>query len=82
LEGNIYGQIKIIFWHLIGGNEENQENSRTAGVFLLLESLTCNLEMGKWLHTYVHTYHRPVSVSPRQSYVEQFISTQILYTQL
>jgi len=53
LEGNIYGQIKIIFWQLSEGNEENQEDISTAGVFLLLKSLTCNLEMGKWLHTYI-----------------------------
>jgi len=82
LDGKIYGQIKIIFWHLSGQNEENQDDVSTAGVFLLLKSLTCKLKMGKWLHTYVHTYHRSVHVSPRQSYVEQFINTQILYTQL
>jgi len=35
---------------LSGWNEENQEDGRTAGVFLLLESLTRNLEIGKWLH--------------------------------
>jgi hypothetical protein len=68
---------------LSGGNEENQDDVSTTGVFLLLKSLTCNFKMGKWLlHIYVHTYHRSVRVSPRQSYVEQFINTQILYTQI